>query len=200
MRKEHAPAPTTINGFTARAAEAGDLDGAKALMHRTFFEDFGYPALTESHNDTLDLAAAYLEPEHHALFVAVDDASGQVIATCAAHGWNRRHPVHPEWLHQRYQEHRAVELLRCYTALEHRRRGAQRELVELARQWVIADGTYAVINLHTNTGIPGAEPFWRSLAYPMHDSRPTPFNTVHFELPLAWQVRGARGSGQRSAE
>jgi len=193
MRSEHVTATTSINGFTARAAEPRDLEGARALMHRTFREDFGYPALTDSQKDTLDLAAAYLDPDHDALFVAVDDATGEVIATCAAHGWNRRHPAHPEWLHQRYVEHRAVELLRCYTALEHRRRGAQRELVELARRWVLADGHYEVINLHTNAGVPGAEPFWRSLAYPMHDSRPTPLNTVHFELPLAWPVRGAHG-------
>jgi len=193
MHSEHVTETTSINGFIARAAEPGDLDGARASMHRTFFEDFGYPALVASHNDTLDLAASYLEPEHRALFVAVDDATGQAIATCAAREWDRRHPVHPESLHHRYREQRTIELLRCYTALEHRRRGAQRELVELARRWVLADRHYAIVNLHTNAAIAGAEPFWRSVAYPMHDSRPTPFNTVHFELPLAWPVRGASG-------
>ena len=193
MPSTQAGASTSINGFTARLAEGADLDAARELMHRTFFEDFGYSALVASHNDTLDLAGTYLEPEHNALFVAVDDASGRVIATCAAHEWNRRHPLHPDWLHQRYQEQPAVELLRCYTRKEDRRRGAQRELVELVRRWVLADGTYAIVNLHTYAAIPGAEPFWRSLAYPLHDSRPTPFNTVHFELPLAWPVRGAHG-------
>jgi GNAT superfamily N-acetyltransferase len=193
MRSEHVTASTQVNGFTARAARPEDLEGARALMHRTFFEDFGYPELTPFHDDTLDLQAAYLAPEESALFVAVDDATGDVIATCAAHPWNRRHPEHPDWLHERYQAKRGVELLRCYTAAEHRRRGAQRELIELARRWVLLDGRYEVIVLHTNAGIPGAEPFWRSVAYEMHDSRPCRLNTVHFELPTAWAVRGARG-------
>lgn len=185
---------TTRNGLTFQLARPEHLEGAKQLMHRTFFEDFGYPALDPQwHADTLDLEGTYLRRPGAALFVATDDESGAVVASCVASPWNRRHPLHPDWLHERYQAKRTVELLRCYTLREHRRRGAQRELVELARQWVVVMGEYEVVNLHTNTGIDGAEPFWRSLAYELHDSRPCPNNTVHFELPLAWPVRGARG-------
>ena len=181
--------PVRRNGFAAMLAREEHVDGARTLMHRTFFEDFGYPELQPFHADTQDLVAAYLQPEHRALFVALDEGSGDVIATCAAREWDRRHPQHPDWLHERYQQYCAVELLRCYTRQEDRRRGAQRELIELARRWVLACGRYQLVNLHTNAAIAGAEPFWRSLAYPMHDSRPCPNNTVHFELPLAWPVR-----------
>lgn len=196
-KQDTTPMTAYRNGFTAMLAERVHLDESRALMHRTFFEDFQYPALQPFHDDTLDLAATYVDAEHRALFVAIDDSSGKVIATCAAREWDRRHPQHPDWLHERYQAKRAVELLRCYTLFEQRRRGAQRELIELARRWVVAEGHYEVINLHTNAGIPGAEPFWRSLAYEMHDSRPCTNNTIHFELPLAWPVRGATSTSKR---
>ena len=173
-----------VNGFTARAATSTQIPGARALMLRTFKEDFGYGVPADHHDDVSDLRGSYVDAPHARLFVAVDDASGEVIATAAVHPWERRHPLHPDWLHERYQTQRAAELTRVYTAREHRRRGAARALVELARRWVIADGTYVILMLHTNAGIPGAEPFWRSLATEVLDSRPTLRNTVHFELPL----------------
>jgi hypothetical protein len=56
--------------------------------------------------------------------------------------------------------------------------------VEAARRWVVAEGTYDTICLHSNVGNVGADTFWWSVATPVLDERPTAFNTVHFELPL----------------
>jgi GNAT superfamily N-acetyltransferase len=75
------------------------------------------------------------------------------------------------------------------TLPEHRRHGLARRLVAACQEFVRADGGFRVIYLHTNTRVPAAEPFWRSLPVveirddrgEEHDPR---FATVHFELPL----------------
>jgi hypothetical protein len=39
------------------------------------------------------------------------------------------------------------------------------------------------VYLHTDASVPGAEAFWRSLpTREVHDCRPDPFHTVHFEI------------------
>jgi GNAT superfamily N-acetyltransferase len=175
-----------VTQFTARAAGPADLDAARALMVRTFEEDFGYGPETGLE----DLHGAYLDDPRALLLVAVDDTTEELMATAAVKPWNRRHPTHPDWLHARYAIPTVAELARVYTAREHSRRGAARKLVELARQWVVAEGFYTILMLHTNVEIPGAEAFWRSVAVEVFDARPSPHNTVHFEIPLNRPVPG----------
>src|ERR1700687_155279 len=110
-------------GLVVRHATRDDLGDAAALMVRTFNEDFGYGLRPEMHADVVDLAAAYLDKPHSALFVAVD-ATGALVGTAAIASWDRRHPTHPAWLAERYATVRSAELLRVYVAREHRRRGA----------------------------------------------------------------------------
>jgi hypothetical protein len=61
--------------------------------------------------------------------------------------------------------------------------------VAACQEFARADGGYRVIYLHTNTRVPAAEPFWRSLPVveirdDRDDEREPRFATVHFELPL----------------
>jgi GNAT superfamily N-acetyltransferase len=169
--------------FTVREATLADLEAAKALMLRTFEEDFGYGLRPEIHEDVVDLEGFYLQHPRQALFVAVV-ASGDVVGTAAVRQGGTRTPPHPAWLAAKYDPERTCELQRVYVAKEHRRRGVGRQLVEAARCWVAAEGGYDRICLHSNVGRQGADTFWWSVATVVHDARPTEFNTVHFELPL----------------
>ena len=66
-----------------------------------------------------------------------------------------------------------------------RRQGAGRGLVRQAVLWAAGEASYRSVYLHTNTGAPGAEPFWRSLpTLEVYDARPDPFNCVHFEIDV----------------
>jgi ribosomal protein S18 acetylase RimI-like enzyme len=178
------------DAFIVREGLLEDLEGAKALMVRTFEEDFGYGLRPEIHEDVIDLEGYYLQNPRQALFVAVG-TSGDVVGTAAVRQGGTRTPPHPAWLAAKYDPERTCELQRVYVAKEQRRSGIGRHLVEAVRRWVNAEGGYDTVCLHSNVGRPGADTFWWSVATVVHEARPTEFNTVHFELPLDRPVPGA---------
>ncbi|MFC7616283.1 GNAT family N-acetyltransferase [Actinokineospora soli] len=98
-----------------------------------------------------------------------------------------REPPHPRWIAEKYAAPASAQLFRVYVRPDHRRAGLARALVRLAVDFVAADPAYTALYLHTDARVPGAEPFWRSLATEVHDARDgddrTP-ETVHFEIPL----------------
>lgn len=173
--------------FTIRLAEERDLPGAREVMLSIITNDFGTGYRAEYHWDLDDLKAVYLDNPRHALFVAVDAATGNVAATTALRQGGPKSPPHPQWLADRYARDSVAQLFRVYVASEYRRHGLARKLVEAVRQWVAAGGAYDVICLHTNPNIPGAEPFWRSMAtteiHVDRGNRPD-YDAIHFELAI----------------
>jgi ribosomal protein S18 acetylase RimI-like enzyme len=180
-------------GFTVRPARPGDLAGARALMRRTFEEDYGYGYLPAYHADTDDLQGCYVEHPRHALFVAVDAATGEVIGTAGIRAGTHRAPPHPQWLADAYDPHRTAQLVRVFVAREQRRRGIGRALVAAAQRFVAAEGTYATICLHTEARVPGVEEFWRAVGALVYDGRhETPPQAMYFEVPIPSQDRQDR--------
>lgn len=180
---------TTANGpgrgFSIRRARLEDLDQARALMLRTFDEDFGYGYRPDYHADVDDLRGVYLDNPRHVLFVAVDDASGEIIGTAGIRSGGLKEGFNPRWLVDRYDAERTAQIVRVYIAREHRRRGIAQELVEAARQFVAEDGTYTRIALHTDPLSPGAERFWKAQATTLiHDDRDGPSGSIHFEMDI----------------
>lgn len=73
-------------GFTVRTIEVDDVAAARAVMIRTFAEDFGTPYDPTFHRDVDRIDRVYMFPPRHALFVAVDDATNEVIGTGGVRG------------------------------------------------------------------------------------------------------------------
>jgi GNAT superfamily N-acetyltransferase len=172
-----------MSPYDLRVATDADLDGARSVMLDTFYRDFGYGYRPEWHADVIDLAGAYLHPVRHALFVAAK--GDEIVATTGVRAGGPASPPHPTWLAARYAD--AAQLFRVYVRQEHRRYGLARDLVRLATEFVAAEPGYSALYLHTDTRVPGAEAFWRSVATEVHDNRdgdPITFQTVHFEIPL----------------
>ena len=169
-------------GFTARPARPSDLSAARALIMRVIHEDLGYPYNPQWHWDVDDLHGVYVDDPRHALWVAVDDATGEIIGTG---GVRRGGPTSPPEVAARYDPERTAQVVRVYVDRAHRRRGAARMLVELARRFAAAVGGYDVICLHTDRRAPGAEAFWRAmpttLVFDPHGQGPFG-DTLHFEL------------------
>jgi GNAT superfamily N-acetyltransferase len=173
------------SGFTVRSAEPRDLAGARALMLRVFDEDYGYGYLPAYHADTDDLQGFYLNNPRHALFVAVDAATSQVIGTTGVVAGTHKSPPHPQWLADAYDPQRTAQLVRVFVAREHRQRGIGRALIAAARQFVASEGNYTVMCLHTEARTPGVEPFWRAVGTLVYDGRQeTPPQAMYFEVPL----------------
>ena len=177
--------PPTCPGFSVRAARPGDLAAARALMIRTFEEDFGYGYRPEFHADVDDLRGVYLEHPRHALFVAVADGTGQLLGTAGVRSGGLKPAFNPPWLVARYDPERTAQLVRVYTLREWRGRGVARALVERAVRFAVQEGGYTVVALHTDPRSPGAERFWRSLPTTLiHDDRDGPSGSLHFELAV----------------
>lgn len=178
--------PTT-SGFTVRGVRSDDFSQTRNVILRVLDEDLRSGYLPEWHWDIDDIQGIYIDNPRHAMFVAVDDATGEVIGTTAVRAGGPQPPNHPQWLCDRYDPETTAQLYRVYIAREHRRRGAARALVEQARRWIKDEGGYTVIYLHTNVSVPEAEPFWRSMpTTEVYDGRHTRSTaSVHFELAMA---------------
>jgi GNAT superfamily N-acetyltransferase len=172
-----------------RAVTPADLAGAREVVLHTAEVDLGYGYQSQWHWDLDRPVETYVDNPRQAMFVATDE-TGAVVATAAIRVGGPNVPPHPAELGRRYADRQAVaQLLRVATMPAHRRSGLARRLVAACHRFVRDDGGYRVIYLHTNTRVPAAEPFWRSLPVVEiaddrgreHDPR---FATVHFELPL----------------
>jgi len=185
--------------YTLREARPADLDGVRALMLRVLDEDLGYGFVPALHGDIADLQGCYLDNPRHLLLVAVDGATDAVIGTAGVRAGGPKAEYVPTWLAARYSPETAAQIVRVFIAPEHRRRGVARRLVETARRWIESEGRYTVICLHTDSRVPSALPFWRSLAEEVLDDRErSEWATVHFELPLTRPVSFGPAQGGRT--
>lgn len=180
----------TVGPYHVQMADHRHLDGARSVMLDTFYLDFGYGYRPHWHHDVIDLAGTYLDPDDHALFVAVK--GDEVVGTTAVRAAAPNSPPHPRSLAQRYPADTTAQLFRVYVRPQHRRNGLARTLVELATTFVTSRARYQRLYLHTDIRIHGAEPFWRATAHPVHDARDGHTDTqqtVHFEIPLTGRQR-----------
>jgi GNAT superfamily N-acetyltransferase len=175
----------SVGPYDVRSAGHRHLEGARSVMMDTFYRDFGYGYRPDWHHDVIDLAGTYLTPEHHALFVATK--GDEVVGTTAVRAAAPKSPPHPRDLARRYPAETTAQLFRVYVRPGHRRCGLARALVRLAVDFVAHQPRYQALYLHTDTRVEGAEPFWRSMAEPVHD--PGDNQTVHFEIPLPGRPR-----------
>ncbi|MGL5850274.1 MAG: GNAT family N-acetyltransferase [Phycicoccus sp.] len=172
--------------LTVEPAHRSDLAEAEQLMRDVLEADLG--GYREAwHGDVDDLAAAYLRPPRSALFVARLD--GVLVATAAVRPCLLMSPPNPVWLAAWYSQPEVCELRRVWVHSSARRRGVGRALVREAVRWATTAAGFTEVYLHTDTGSPGAERFWRSLpALEIYDARPDPYNCVHFVLDVAATV------------
>lgn len=137
------------------------------------------------HADLDDLAGTYLATPGTRLFVCLADGpAGPVVAgTASVRAGGPRPTCVPAWLAQRYAGRRVGQIGRVWVAPGHRRLGVGRRLATAAARWALAEG-YDPVCLHTNAAVPGALAFWTGFpgAVLVHDARPDPWSTVHFEI------------------
>lgn len=172
--------PTVVRPSpTVQVAGPADLVAVEAHMRAMLPELGGYdPRL---HSDVDDLAGTYLGQRDRVLLVATD-LEGGVAGTASVRPGGPRPDSVPRWLAERYASRSVGQVCRVWVAPTARRRGVGQALAGAAIGW--ATGRFDVVCLHTNASVPGALDFWR--AFPgvveVHDSRPDPYSTVHFEV------------------
>jgi GNAT superfamily N-acetyltransferase len=177
-----APQAATVGTAQLRVtlAESPDLPDAELVMREVLESDLG-GYRPQWHQDLDNLEAAYLRRPRSALLVA--RLGGELLGTAAVRPCELASPPNPGWLAERYDQSDVCQLVRVWVSGRGRRRGLGRALVEHAVAWSTGPGGYGRVYLHTDAGVPGAEAFWRSLPVrEVHDSRPDPFNCVHFEI------------------
>lgn len=171
--------------FITRLAETADLTAVRALMLRTFEEDFGYGYNPDFHADVDDLQGVYLDNPRHTLFVAVEPGTGQLLGTAGIRSDGLKPAFNPPWLVARYDPARTAQIVRVYTLREARGRGVARALVGRVTRFAREEGGYDVVALHTDPRSPGAERFWRSMPTTLiHDDRDGPSGSLHFEMTM----------------
>jgi GNAT superfamily N-acetyltransferase len=173
--------------YTIRSATPADLDAARAVMLDTVYRDFGTGYVPRWHGDIVDPGGAYLVPERHTLLVAVEQGSGDVVATAALDARGPAYPPNPREVAERFPSGTTAQVRRVYVRPEHRRRGLARRLVAELVAFAEADGGYRAVYLHTDPSVPGAEDFWRSLGKVVWDEREDVGGgqgIVHFEIPM----------------
>jgi GNAT superfamily N-acetyltransferase len=175
-----------MRGLTIRSLEPADFIAVREHILRVTREDLGYDYRPEWHWDLDDLQGVYVDHPRQALFLAVDDGTGDLVGTTSVVNVGPNAPPHPIWLAERYNGPTIAQLLRVYVARSHRRRGVAHGLVESARRFVAQAGGYETIYLHTNASVPGAEAFWRAMPTTLVcDGRGNTdgfSEAVHFEL------------------
>jgi GNAT superfamily N-acetyltransferase len=176
---------TATPAFAVRAATSADLPAARALMLRTFEEDFGYGYNPAFHPDVDDLQGVYLDNPRHTLLVAVANDDGAVVGTGGVRSGGLKPQFNQPWIVERYDPERTAQLVRVYTAREGRGHGIARALVAELVQFVARTPSYDVLALHTDPRSPGAERFWRSMPTTLIlDDRDGPSESLHFEMTM----------------
>ncbi|MFJ9035055.1 GNAT family N-acetyltransferase [Streptomyces sp. NPDC102406] len=177
--------------YEIRVAGDGDVDGARAVMLDTVYRDLRSGYVPRWHADIIDPAAAYLRPARCTLLVAEHLPSGEIVATGGVRDRAPATPPNPPSVAHRFPAGTTAQLSRVYVRPEHRRHGLARALVHELTGFAASVGGYTSLYLHTDPAVPGAEPFWRSLAQEVCDERDLPGGgqgIVHFELPLPARV------------
>ncbi|MBM7436754.1 GNAT superfamily N-acetyltransferase [Streptomyces sp. HB132] len=173
------------DGYVLRTATAKDVGGARAVMLDTVYRDLRSGYVPRWHADIIDLEGAYLRPSRCTLLVVV--RGDEVVATGAVRDRGPQAPPNPQWVADRFPSGATAQLCRIYVRPEHRRQGLARMLVRELGDFAARVGGYTSLYLHTDPAVPGAEPFWRSLAHEVCDERVLPDGgqgIVHFELPM----------------
>lgn len=173
------------DGYVLRTATLRDVDGARAVMLDTVYRDLRSGYVPRWHADIIDPEAGYLRPERCTLLVV--ECDGEIVATGAVRDRGPQAPPNPQWVADRFPSGTTAQLCRIYVTPEHRRRGLARRLVRELCDFVARAGGYEAVYLHTDPAVPGAEPFWRSLAHEVCDERTLPGrgqSVLHFELPM----------------
>ncbi|MGW0780567.1 GNAT family N-acetyltransferase [Streptomyces sp. NPDC002913] len=180
-----APAWRVPDGYTLRTATAQDIGGARAVMLDTVYRDLRSGYVPRWHADIIDPEGHYLLPERCTLLVVLRD--DEVVATGAVRDRGPQAPPNPQWVADRFPSGATAQLCRIYVRPEHRRHGLARVLVRELGDFAARAGGYTSLYLHTDPAVPGAEPFWRSMAREVCDERTLPGGgqgIVHFELPM----------------
>ncbi|MEL5960544.1 GNAT family N-acetyltransferase [Streptomyces sp. CLV115] len=188
-----APVRAGSGGYVLRTATPADLGGARAVMLDTVYRDLRSGYVPRWHADIIDPETAYLRPDRCTLLVA--EYEGEIVATGAVRDRGPQAPPNPRWVADRFPSGTTAQLCRIYVAPGHRRRGLARRLVRELCDFVAAADGYEAVYLHTDPAVPGAEPFWRSLADEVCDERALPGGgqgIVHFELPMPVPATPAR--------
>ncbi|MEE1845045.1 GNAT family N-acetyltransferase [Streptomyces sp. NPDC007076] len=179
--------------YVLRTATPADLGGARAVMLDTVYRDLKSGYVPRWHADIIDPDAAYLRPDRCTLLVV--ECDGEIVATGAVRDRGPQAPPNPQWVADRFPSGTTAQLCRIYVAPGHRRNGLARRLVRELCDFVAAAGGYEAIYLHTDPSVPGAEPFWRSLADEVCDERALAGGgqgIVHFALPMPESATPAR--------
>lgn len=171
-------------------AQPHDLPDALRVMREVLESDLG-GYRPQWHQDLDDLEGAYLRRPRSALRLARHE--GELLGTAAVRPCELASPPNPSWLAERYNQADVCQLVRVWVSGRGRHRGLGRALVEHAVAWSTGPGGYRQVYLHTDAGVAGAEAFWRALpTREVHDSRPDPFNCVHFEIDVEALLNLAR--------
>ncbi|THA23119.1 GNAT family N-acetyltransferase [Streptomyces sp. A1277] len=188
--------PAGAGGYVLRTAGPQDIGGARAVMLDTVYRDLRSGYVPRWHADIIDPEAAYLRPARCTLLVA--EWADEIVATGAVRDRGPQAPPNPQWVADRFPSGTTAQLCRIYVRPEHRRHGLARRMVRELCAFVARAGGYEAVYLHTDPAVPGAEPFWRSLAREVCDERALPGGgqgIVHFELPLPESGARAGASG-----
>ncbi len=183
--------------YVLRTAAPSDVDAARSVMLDTVYGDLRSGYVPRWHRDIIDIEGTYLRPARRTLLVAVDETSGEVVGTGAVRDQGPQAPPNPPWIAERFPSRSTAQLCRIYVRPTHRRLGIARAMVRELSAFVADAGGYEAIYLHTDPSVPGAEPFWRSLATVVCDERTLPDGgqgIIHFELPVP-VPSGAAGAG-----
>lgn len=178
-------APAHTGGYELRTATAQDLGGARAVMLDTVYRDLGSGYVPRWHADIIDPESAYLRPDRCTLLVVRH--GDEIVATGAVRDRGPAAPPNPQWVADRFPSGTTAQLCRIYVRPEHRRHGLARWLVRELGAFAAGAGGYTSLYLHTDPAVPGAEPFWRSLAREVCDERTLPGGgqgIIHFELAM----------------
>ena len=170
------------------------LQGAQAVMRQSIAEDFGEAYDPVVHADIDDPIAHYAPGTGPFLLVALDDSTGEVIATAGVRSGRLRPGLTPPAVVDRYESGTYGQLVRVYVRKDARRRGIARGLVRAVLDKIARDGHYSRVALHTYRHSPGAVAFWEPWgAVEILDDTDGPSGAVFYELPddVVRQVRVA---------
>lgn len=169
-----------MNVLIKQLSNNPDLIGeVQKFLFKMIKLEFGYGYVPEWHQDIVNIKDYYIIPMRNNFFVALDEKTGQIIATIGIRSYDKDFPE----FRKTYSGEKTSSIWRLFVDKRYRRCGLASKMFTIAENFANEVG-YEDIYLHTHKTLNGAIEFWMKMGFVVTLDVGNELQTVHMDKQI----------------